>query len=83
MAICKFESMDIHLWQGCQNRRELGHRGRATFSELPPASLYLRHGYLYHHAQDLEMECLKSHSTVLPEIGLALLKFVSSHRGLT
>lgn len=29
------------------------------------------------------MECLKSHSTVLPEIGLALLKFVSSHRGLT
>ncbi|KAL3427804.1 PHD-finger domain-containing protein [Phlyctema vagabunda] len=33
--------------------------------------------------EDLEMECLKSHSTVLPEIGLALLKFVSSHRGLT
>lgn len=33
--------------------------------------------------QDLEMECLKSHSTVLAEIGLALLKFVSSHRGLT
>jgi hypothetical protein len=29
------------------------------------------------------MECLKHHSTVLPEIGLALLKFVSSHRGLT
>jgi hypothetical protein len=29
------------------------------------------------------MECLKSHSTLLPEIGLALLKFVSSHRGLT
>lgn len=29
------------------------------------------------------MECLKSTSTVLPEIGLALLKFVSSHRGLT
>jgi hypothetical protein len=29
------------------------------------------------------MECLKSNSTVLPEIGLALLKFVSSHRGLT
>ena len=34
-------------------------------------------------AQDLEMECLKTHSTVLAEIGLALLKFVSSHRGLT
>lgn len=33
--------------------------------------------------EDLEMEFLKSHSTVLPEIGLALLKFVSSHRGLT
>lgn len=33
--------------------------------------------------EDIEMECLKSHSTVLPEIGLALLKFVSSHRGLT
>lgn len=29
------------------------------------------------------MECLKSHSTVLADIGLALLKFVSSHRGLT
>ncbi|KAG4425700.1 hypothetical protein IFR04_001162 [Cadophora malorum] len=33
--------------------------------------------------EDLEMECLKPHSTVLAEIGLALLKFVSSHRGLT
>ncbi|TVY82800.1 Cat eye syndrome critical region protein 2-like protein [Lachnellula suecica] len=33
--------------------------------------------------EDLEMECLKPNSTVLPEIGLALLKFVSSHRGLT
>ncbi|TAQ88317.1 hypothetical protein B7494_g3340 [Chlorociboria aeruginascens] len=33
--------------------------------------------------EELEMECLKSDSTVLPEIGLALLKFVSSHRGLT
>ncbi|KAH6678388.1 hypothetical protein B0J14DRAFT_321330 [Halenospora varia] len=33
--------------------------------------------------EDLEMECMKPHSTVLPEIGLALLKFVSSHRGLT
>ncbi|KAK2626802.1 hypothetical protein QTJ16_003977 [Diplocarpon rosae] len=33
--------------------------------------------------EDLEMECLKQHSTVLSDIGLALLKFVSSHRGLT
>jgi hypothetical protein len=29
------------------------------------------------------MECMKNHSTVLVDIGLALLKFVSSHRGLT
>jgi len=29
------------------------------------------------------MECLKPGSTVLADIGLALLKFVSSHRGLT
>ena len=29
------------------------------------------------------MECMKNHSTVLADIGLALLKFVSSHRGLT
>jgi len=29
------------------------------------------------------MECMKPHSTRLPEIGLALLKFISSHRGLT
>jgi len=34
-------------------------------------------------SQDLEMECLKTYSTLLPEMGLALLKFVSSHRGLT
>ncbi|CAD6447176.1 e50bc2b7-066b-40ce-8d00-f9f53e520bc4 [Sclerotinia trifoliorum] len=33
--------------------------------------------------EELELECSKTHSTVLPEIGLALLKFVSSHRGLT
>ncbi|CZR60907.1 related to nasopharyngeal carcinoma susceptibility protein LZ16 [Phialocephala subalpina] len=33
--------------------------------------------------EELEMECLKHNSTVLPEIGLALLKYVSSHRGLT
>ncbi|TGO24208.1 hypothetical protein BPAE_0108g00010 [Botrytis paeoniae] len=33
--------------------------------------------------EELEMECSKTHSTVLPEIGLALLKFVSAHRGLT
>ncbi|KAI1328293.1 hypothetical protein F5Y16DRAFT_369343 [Xylariaceae sp. FL0255] len=32
---------------------------------------------------DLEAECLKPKSTVLLQIGLALLKFVSSHRGLT
>ncbi|KAI2472203.1 hypothetical protein F4781DRAFT_33112 [Annulohypoxylon bovei var. microspora] len=32
---------------------------------------------------DLETECLKPRSTVLVDIGLALLKFVSSHRGLT
>lgn len=32
---------------------------------------------------DLENECLKPTSTVLRDIGLALLKFVSSHRGLT
>ncbi|KAI1776487.1 hypothetical protein F4818DRAFT_350953 [Hypoxylon cercidicola] len=32
---------------------------------------------------DLEAECLKPRSTVLTDIGLALLKFVSSHRGLT
>ncbi|KAI1843381.1 hypothetical protein JX266_010378 [Neoarthrinium moseri] len=31
----------------------------------------------------LETECLKPDSTILVEIGLALLKFVSSHRGLT
>ncbi|KAI9835026.1 MAG: hypothetical protein M1837_003969 [Sclerophora amabilis] len=36
------------------------------------------------HVQDLETECLKpGHSERLSEIGLALLKFVSSHRGLT
>ncbi len=33
--------------------------------------------------QDLEAEFMKPHSTVLADIGLALLKFVSSHRGLT
>ncbi|KAJ8116286.1 hypothetical protein ONZ43_g4475 [Nemania bipapillata] len=32
---------------------------------------------------DLEAECLKPESTTLVDIGLALLKFVSSHRGLT
>ncbi|KAI0109673.1 hypothetical protein GGR51DRAFT_512377 [Nemania sp. FL0031] len=32
---------------------------------------------------DLEAECLKPQSTILVDIGLALLKFVSSHRGLT
>ena len=34
--------------------------------------------------QDLETECLKPEpSQVLSDIGLALLKYVSSHRGLT
>ena len=34
--------------------------------------------------QDLEAECMKpGPSDKLSEIGLALLKFVSSHRGLT
>lgn len=34
--------------------------------------------------QELETECLKTGSSdKLAEIGLALLKFVSSHRGLT
>ncbi|ROT37025.1 hypothetical protein SODALDRAFT_380509 [Sodiomyces alkalinus F11] len=32
---------------------------------------------------ELEAECLKPTSPVLQDIGLALLKFVSSHRGLT
>lgn len=32
---------------------------------------------------DLEAECLKPQSPVLLGIGLSLLKFVSSHRGLT
>ncbi|KAH8675333.1 hypothetical protein BX600DRAFT_452448 [Xylariales sp. PMI_506] len=31
----------------------------------------------------LETECLKPSSSILADIGLALLKFVSSHRGLT
>lgn len=33
--------------------------------------------------EELEMECLKTNSPVLQSIGLALLKYVSSHRGLT
>ncbi|KAI1075070.1 hypothetical protein F5B20DRAFT_399956 [Whalleya microplaca] len=32
---------------------------------------------------DLETECLKPRSSILVDIGLSLLKFVSSHRGLT
>lgn len=32
---------------------------------------------------DLEAECLKPHSTALQELGLGMLKFLSSHRGLT
>jgi hypothetical protein len=33
--------------------------------------------------QDLEAECLKPFSTRLQDIGLSMLKFLSSHRGLT
>ncbi|KAM3486447.1 hypothetical protein MY3957_009759 [Beauveria namnaoensis] len=33
--------------------------------------------------EDIENECLKSSSTILSDIALALLKLVSSHRGLT
>ncbi|KAM3505839.1 hypothetical protein MY11210_007799 [Beauveria gryllotalpidicola] len=33
--------------------------------------------------EDIEKECLKSSSTILSDIALALLKLVSSHRGLT
>lgn len=33
--------------------------------------------------EDLEAECLKPGSTLLQDIGLGLLKFLSSHRGLT
>lgn len=32
---------------------------------------------------ELEAQCLSPHSTALQEIGLALLKYLSSHRGLT
>lgn len=34
-------------------------------------------------AQEIETECLKPDSPVLQEIGLALLKNISSFRGLT
>ncbi|KAK1688157.1 hypothetical protein BDP55DRAFT_726556 [Colletotrichum godetiae] len=33
--------------------------------------------------EDIETECLKPNAPVLQDIGLSLLKFVSSHRGLT
>ncbi|KAJ6786875.1 hypothetical protein PWT90_00016 [Aphanocladium album] len=33
--------------------------------------------------EDIETECLKPASTILPDIALALLKLASSHRGLT
>ncbi|KAF9869813.1 PHD-finger domain-containing protein [Colletotrichum karsti] len=33
--------------------------------------------------EDIETECLKPNAPVLQDIGLALLKFISSHRGLT
>ncbi|KND90407.1 hypothetical protein TOPH_04962 [Tolypocladium ophioglossoides CBS 100239] len=34
-------------------------------------------------AQDIEAECLKPNSTLLSDLALAILKLVSSHRGLT
>lgn len=34
-------------------------------------------------SQDLETECLKHGSMALQDIGLTLLKHISSHRGLT
>ncbi|RFN42966.1 hypothetical protein FIE12Z_12675 [Fusarium flagelliforme] len=33
--------------------------------------------------EEIEVECLKPHSTMLTDIALALLKLVSTHRGLT
>lgn len=43
-----------------------------------------KHRLKFSSAQDLEEECLKPEpSKFLSDIGLALLKFVSSHRGLT
>lgn len=33
--------------------------------------------------QEMEAECFNPHSTFLKDMALALLKFVSSHRGLT
>jgi hypothetical protein len=33
--------------------------------------------------EDLEAECLRPHSSALQDIGLSLLKYLSSHRGLT
>ncbi|KAK1964550.1 PHD-finger domain-containing protein [Colletotrichum sublineola] len=33
--------------------------------------------------EDIEAECLKPNAPILQDIGLALLKFISSHRGLT
>lgn len=50
-----------------------------TISLRPPLHTFI----LIVDFQDMEMECLKTHSAVLSEIGLALLKAVSSHRGLT
>ena len=54
-----------------------------TSLPLLPVQVVLLQPHTHKSLQELEMECLKTHSTVLPEIGLALLKFVSSHRGLT
>lgn len=33
--------------------------------------------------EDIEMECLKPSSTLLADMALAILKLISSHRGLT
>lgn len=33
--------------------------------------------------EDIEMECLKPSSTLLSDMALAILKLISSHRGLT
>jgi hypothetical protein len=46
----------------------------------PPAVLKFANQVAF---QDLEAECLKPFSTKLQEIGLSMLKFLSSHRGLT
>jgi len=55
--------------------------------EVPPpqnAMRYISHWHNLTWMQNMEAECLKpTHSERLSEIGLALLKYVSSHKGLT